>query len=130
MFDEVLVGVATNIDKRSQPVEIRCELVKKCTEGLDNVRVLPVYGLMADFCIENKVDCIVRGLRNNKDFEYESDMAVINRELCGVETLFLVADGDVSHLNAGYVRELVKAGRSVERYVPEEISDEIKRLYA
>lgn len=57
-------------------------------------------------------------------------MAVINRDLCGVETLFLVADGTVSHVNAGYVRELVRAGRSVKDYVPEKVLKEITEIYA
>ncbi len=130
IFDEVIVAVATNAEKHSKPVDIRCELVRKCVEEERNVTVLPCCGLIADFCRENAADIIVRGLRNNKDFEYESDMAVINRDLCGVETLFLVADGTVSHVNAGYVRELVRAGRSVKDYVPEKVLKEITEIYA
>lgn len=129
LFDEVIVAVATNIDKHSKPERVRCELAEKCVAELPNVKVLPCSGLIADFCKENKVDVIVRGLRNNKDFEYESDMAVINKDLCGVETMFLISEGNVSHVNSGYVRELLKAGRSVDKYVPEAISADVAELY-
>ena len=129
MFDEVIVAVANNAVKQSMDISTRITMVEKCIVDLQNVSVRECNGLFADFCIENGVDCIIRGVRSIKDLEYEKDMAFINRDLCGVETLFLSAENALSYVSSGYVRELAMLGRSVMLYVPEEIAEEVQSLY-
>ena len=83
-----------------------------------NVQVDAFSGLTVDYCQKMGADAILRGLRSSADYLYERDIAAYNRDLAGVETLFLQARGADAHISSSGVRELLRFGRDVRDYVP------------
>jgi len=122
-FDEVVVLLAVNAGKTPLfPLEQRLELVRACTAGLEGVRVESHGGLLADYAQRQGATAIVRGLRAISDFDYEFQMAIINRKLApGVETVFLMPSEEWSYLNSSIVRELWRFGGDYSRFVPEAV---------
>lgn len=122
-FDEVVVVLAVNAGKTPLfPLDQRLELVRACTAGLDGVRVDSHAGLLADYAQRQGATAIVRGLRAISDFDYEFQMAIINRKLApGVETVFLMPSEEWSYLNSSIVRELWRFGGDYSRFVPEAV---------
>ena len=129
LFDEVLVAVSTNYSKKyrfSGPE--RLAMARETLGGLRGVSVVPMgEGLLADFCRENGVDAIVKGLRSVQDYQYELPMAVMNRQLSGVETVFLPAEGRYTHLSSSLIKEVAGLGGDVSDFVPAAV---LKRLSA
>ncbi len=122
-FDEVVVLLAVNADKTPLfPLEARLQLVRACVEGLDGVVVDSHEGLLADYAQQKGATAIVRGLRAISDFDYEFQMAIVNRKLApGVETVFLMPSEEWSYLNSSIVRELWRFGGDYSRLVPEAV---------
>jgi pantetheine-phosphate adenylyltransferase len=126
LFDEVVVAVGVNITKNYlfTPGE-RLELAREATAFLPNVRVLQLEGLLVDFCAAVGADTVVKGLRFGSDFDYELQMAKINDELGGIETLLLPATSPFGTLSATMIREVVLAGGDVSAFVPVEVAKAI-----
>lgn len=119
LFDEVVVGVAHNAAKRSLlDVETRVALATDAVEHLDGVRVETVPGLLADFCLEQGAVAIVKGLRGGADFDAEHPMALMNRHLTGVETVFVVGDPRLAHIASSMVKDVARHGGEVGDLVP------------
>ncbi|MCB4207310.1 pantetheine-phosphate adenylyltransferase [Arthrobacter sp. UM1] len=120
LFDEVVVAVATNYSKTSMfSLEDRIEMASEVFRGLDGVSVAPMgAGLLADFCHEIGASAVVKGLRNGSDLDYEVPMAVTNRALRGVETVFLPAEPRFAHVSSTIVREVHSLGGDVRDMVP------------
>lgn len=129
MFDCVIVGVLVNSSKiPSFSIEERIDFLKEATKELDNVRVVSFDGLLAEYCRQNNVDAIIRGLRAVSDFEYEFQMALTNKKLNPqLETIFLSADSDAMYLSSSMVREVASMGGDISNFVPECIHDKIVR---
>jgi pantetheine-phosphate adenylyltransferase len=99
-------------------VEERLEILRDVYEGDDRVECVSFSGLLMDFARERDAHCIIRGLRAVSDFEYEMQMAQMNRELWpGVETVFLTPDAPLSFLSASLVREVASLGGDVSSFV-------------
>lgn len=121
LFDEVIVGVAYNSDKK------RCidtftmrDAISDQLEYLDNVIVVVIEGLIADYCEKQGVNYLVRGLRDTSDYLYEENVAKINNEINpNLKTIYFRADNDV--ISSSMVRELWRYGKSISKYVPKEI---------
>lgn len=122
-FDEVVVLLAVNESKTPLfPLEQRMELVRQCVAGLSGVRVDSHAGLLAEYALKTGAAAIVRGLRAISDFDYEFQMAIVNRKLAPqVETVFLMPSEDWSYLNSTIVRELWRFGGDYSRFVPEAV---------
>ncbi|MBP3035908.1 pantetheine-phosphate adenylyltransferase [Arthrobacter sp. zg-ZUI100] len=120
LFDEVIVAVSTNYAKKyrfSGPE--RLAMAQETLGGLRGVSVVPMGdGLLADFCREHGVDAIVKGLRSIQDYQYELPMAVMNRHLTGVETVFLPAESRYTHLSSTLIKEVSALGGDVKELVP------------
>jgi pantetheine-phosphate adenylyltransferase len=84
---------------------------------LDKVKVIDYQGLTVDFCKRNHSKVIIRGLRDTKDFEYEKSIALMNRDLAGIETLFLLTDIKYSHVNSSIIREVFANGGDISSFV-------------
>lgn len=126
MFDEVVVGVATNSAKSSLlSVEVRVALVRGAIEGLDGVRVAPVDGLLADFVQEVGASAVVKGLRGGADFDAELPMALMNRHLAGVETVFVVGDPALAHIASSLVKDVARYGGTIDDLVPAGVADAV-----
>jgi pantetheine-phosphate adenylyltransferase len=119
LFDEVVVGVAHNAAKRSLlDVETRIALTAEAVAHLPGVRVEVVPGLLADFCRAVGAVAVVKGLRGGADFDAEHPMALMNRHLTGVETVFVVGDPHLAHIASSMVKDVARHGGEVEDLVP------------
>ena len=129
LFDEVIVAVSTNYAKKYRfPLEERIEMAKETLASLRGIVVEPVgEGLLAEYCRQRGVSAIVKGLRSSSDFDYELPMATMNRQLSGVETVFLPAEAHYLHLSSTLIKEVASLGGSVSDYVPRSVQ---KRLLA
>ena len=127
LFDEVIVAVSTNYAKKYRfTAEERLELAGETLRSLRGVSVVPMgEGLLAEFCREHGANAIVKGLRSVQDYQYELPMAVMNRQLTGVETVFLAAESSYTHLSSSLIKEVAALGGDVSGYVPAAV---LKRL--
>jgi pantetheine-phosphate adenylyltransferase len=120
LFDEVLVAVAHNDSKSALfSADERVALLRESTRSLGNVRVTRFNGLLVDFAREQGARAIIRGLRAISDFEYEFQMALMNRSLePRLETLFLMPSEEYTYVSSRLVKEVSKLGGDVSRFVP------------
>ena len=105
-------------------------MLSRATSDLANVTVASFRGLLVNFCIENNVDAIVKGLRAVSDFDYELQMAQMNGSLTDVETVFIPTSPEYSFLASSLVKEVAKGGGDVSRLVPEFVHDLMKERFA
>lgn len=130
-FDEVVVALLQNTAKRALfGLEDRVRLVVETTSHLDNVTVETFEGLLVDFSKAHGIRVIVKGLRAVSDFEYELQMAQMNRQLGDVETLFMSTAPEWSYLSSSLVKEVASLGGSVEGVVPPQVVAALKERYA
>jgi len=128
LFDEVVIAVLVNNSKSSLfTIEERIVLAKDCVKHLPNVKVDMWSGLLVDYCRENKVDAIVKGLRAVSDFDYELQMAQMNLQLKGVDTLLMATKPAYSFLSSSLVREIARYGGDVSNLVPAGVLSELTR---
>ena len=119
LFDEVVVGIGINAAKRapSQEEVQAHERLKAYYKDNPRVQVTEYSCLTVDLCQNLGINVIVRGVRSMKDFEYERQMADVNRKLTGVETVVLFADPAYESLSSSLVREIAAYGRDVSTYI-------------
>ena len=119
LYDEVVVAVGGNPAKVTLfSLTERVELIREATKELDNVRVDHFEGLTVDFCRQNQISAIVKGLRAVSDFDYEMQMAQMNYSQAGVETLFMTTNPLYAFLSSSLVKEFCKYGGDVSGLVP------------
>ncbi|MFM7668329.1 MAG: pantetheine-phosphate adenylyltransferase [Bacteroidota bacterium] len=116
LFDEVVIAIGVNtkktaffsVDKRKKHIESLFE---------NRVRVIDYQGLTVDLCKKFEAPVIIRGLRDSKDFEYEKSIAFMNRDLAGIETIFLLTNIEFSHINSSIIREIYANGGDISSFV-------------
>ena len=119
LYDEVVVAVVRNPNKTSMfTAAERVELIREATKRHDNVRVDRFEGLIVDFCRDNDISAIVKGLRAVTDFDYEMQMAQMNYSQAGVETLFMTTNPLYAFLSSSLVKEFARYGGDVSGLVP------------
>ena len=120
LFDEVVVAVLVNERKQGLfSVQERLDMLQELTAQLGNVRVASFRGLLVDFCRQEGIPAVVKGLRAVTDFDYELQMAQMNHRLSGVDTLFVATNPDYSYLSSSLVKEVAGYGGDVSGLVPE-----------
>lgn len=120
LFDEIVVGVGINPLKTSaEEAERRAKHIVRLYENEPRIVVSTYSGLTVDAARDSGATCLLRGVRSVKDFEYERDMADINRQLSGLETVLLYSLPEYSAVSSSMVRELQAFGKDVSRYLPE-----------
>ncbi|MGZ8180001.1 pantetheine-phosphate adenylyltransferase [Williamsia sp. SKLECPSW1] len=125
-FDEVVVLVTVNPSKKGMfGVDERVALIEASTAHIPGVTVDRWEGLLVDYCVHRDLTTMVKGLRGPVDFQYETPMAQMNRELAGVETLFLLGDPRHAHVSSSLVKEVARLGGDVTPYVPAPVADAI-----
>ena len=132
MFDILIVAVLNNNQKNPLfSVDERVKILKKATEGLDNVQVDSFSGLLCDYAAKNDLHVAVRGLRAVTDFEYELQLAQTNRVLSGgkLDTIFLSTSLEYSYLSSSGVKEIAYFGGDISKTVPDYVADMIHEKY-
>ncbi|QCB46557.1 pantetheine-phosphate adenylyltransferase [Hydrogenophaga sp. PAMC20947] len=119
LFDEVILAVAKAHHKKTRfSLQERMAMAAEATSGIGRIRVLPFEGLIMDFCREHGASAVVRGIRNITDFDYEAQMAAMNRKLYpAVETVFLLPQADLQCISSTLVREISMLGGDVSGMV-------------
>lgn len=129
LFPELIVAVANNTSKKSifEPEE-RIDLARQTLADLDNVKVVGTSGLIVDFARKHGVRVLVRGVRGVGDYEYERQMAVMNRHLAHeVETVLLAPSPEFAHISSTLVREIALLGGDISGLVPSPVTDALAR---
>jgi pantetheine-phosphate adenylyltransferase len=131
MFDKVIIAIAYS--EKKQPMfslEQRIELCQQSLAHLDNIEVCGFNTLLVDFAKSKSSNIILRGVRTIADFEYENQMANMNRAMSpDFETVFLTAPGELSHISSTLVREIASMGGDVSDFVPEPVNQALKNTF-
>ena len=128
-FDRVCVCVSPNAEKRNQMFtpEQKLQLVRTAVADLPNVEAALYSGLLADYARQKGAGILVKGVRNTTDFDLEYQQAAINRGICPeLETLLLPASPAYQHFSSTMVREMIRYGQPLEKYVPAPVAEELK----
>jgi pantetheine-phosphate adenylyltransferase len=119
MFDQLVVATGVNQAKqRLFSDDERVELLRETVAGFPNVVVGTFDGLLVDYCRAEGITVIVKGVRTAGDYDYELQMALMNRRLTGVETVFLPAAPEHAHLSSSLVKEVARFGGDVTDFLP------------
>ena len=131
LFDEVVVAVLYNPAKEGAfSVDERVSLLKESLAVVDNLRVEAFADrLLVDVCREVGATAIVKGLRGGTDFAYELPMALMNKHLTGIETVFLPGDPRFEHVSSSLVKEVARYGGDVAGLVPDPVLDALNRQF-
>ena len=131
MFDRIVIGVAVAHHKKTLfSLDTRLQQVQDETKGMANVSVLPFDGLIMDFCAAQQAVAVVRGVRNLTDFDYEAQMAAMNRKLRPqVDTVFLLPDAPVQCISSTLVREISKLGGDVSQMVSAGVASALRMAH-
>lgn len=131
LFDRVTVGVADNPGKGPLfSVAQRLEMLQSNVAKFPNVTVTTFGGLLVDFCVAQKADAIIRGLRALSDFEFEFNMALMNRHLKPqVETIFVMPNEQFSYTSSSLVKQVAKYGGDVSHFVPPNVAAALRKAY-
>ena len=123
IFDEIIIAIGDNTDKKYMfSKEKRVELVKQTFSTYDNINIKSYEGLTVDFCKKNKNEFMIRGLRNPADFEFEKSIALTNREMTGIETVFFLTSPENSFISSSIVRDLIINNGDYKLFIPKGIT--------
>ncbi|HLR21376.1 MAG TPA: pantetheine-phosphate adenylyltransferase [Tissierellaceae bacterium] len=130
-FGHVIVAVLDNQSKKETfTISERVDLLKKTTKDLGNVEIDTFSGLLADYVEKKQCTTLVRGLRAVSDFEYEMQMALVNRKLNkDIETLFMIPKTDYVYLSSSIVREVASYNGNISCFVPKIVEDALNEKY-
>jgi pantetheine-phosphate adenylyltransferase len=131
LFDEVIVAVAYNDQKHPLfTLEERLDLLRDALAKIKNVEIAPLPGLLVDFAIAKKATAVIRGLRAISDFEFEFQMALMNRKLeAAVETIFLMPKEEYTYLSSRIVKEIARLGGAVTDFVPARVAKALTKKF-
>ena len=132
LFDRVTVAVAHNAGKGPLfTPEQRADMVRSCTHHLQNVTVTTFGGLLVEFAREQKADALIRGLRALSDFEFEFQMALMNRHLePQIETIFVMPAEKFSYTSSTLVKQVARYGGAVGHFVPPAVEAALKVAFS
>ena len=118
LFDKIIIGIGGNTSKKYMyTLESRMNHIRSIYRGESKIVVEHYQNLTVDFCKEKKAQYLLRGLRNTTDHNYEKSIALMNKELAGIETLFLMTDARLSHISSTIIREIAKTGGDISAFV-------------
>ena len=122
LVDEIIIAIGINLEKKTFfPLEQRMKMLARLFESNPRIKICSYKGLTVDFAKETGAGFILRGIRSVNDFEYEKNIADINREIAGIETFVLFTEPEYTHISSSLVRELLTYGKSVAAFVPENL---------
>lgn len=119
LFDKIIIGVGINENKRALfPVEKRVETIRRIYSREPRISVYSYDTLTTDFARKMGARFILRGLRSVRDFEYERDIAEMNSQITGIETVLLFTEHQYACISSSAIRELISYGKDVSEYLP------------
>lgn len=132
LFTHVTIGIATNTQKKEQgfTLEERKYLLEKLVLNLKNVRVEIISGLSFTYARQNGITSFLRSLRNSEDLNYEQTLAIANRQLSGLETIFILAQPEYGHISSSLIKELAFLGHRLDQFIPSEIEEEVFQKFS
>jgi len=123
VFDEIIIAVGDNTDKKYMfPKEKRVEFVKQTFNNYNNIKIESYNGLTVDFCKKNNTEFMIRGLRNPADFEFEKSIALTNRKMTDIETIFFLTSPENSFVSSSIVRDLIRNSGDYKLFIPKGIT--------
>lgn len=130
LFDGVDVVVMDSHAKHYMfPAEVRLEMVRRAVEGIPGAKAVAFGGLTCEYLEQTGLRCVVRGLRNGTDFDYEMEYFAANRSVLDVEMVFLPTRQELFHISSSVAREVIlHKHRDIAKYVPEEILPILERI--
>jgi pantetheine-phosphate adenylyltransferase len=128
LFDEVVLAVAKNVSKNATfGADERFEILQAVTDGMEDVSVHVFDGLVVHYAEQIGASAIIRGLRMMSDFEYEFEMALMNKHLApNVEILFFMTSQEYMYVSSSRLKELVRFGASIDEFVPPIVAEALK----
>ena len=129
IFDEVVLAVARNVSKNATfDVDERYEILRAVTDGMEDVSVQIFDGLVVHYAEQIGASAIIRGLRMMSDFEYEFEMALMNKHLAPkVEIVFFMTSQQYLYVSSSRLKELVRFGASIDEFVPSIVAEALKK---
>jgi len=130
LFDKIIIAVAASPKKKPMfPLETRVAMTKEVLSHIDNIEVIGFDNLLAKFVTEHNINIILRGLRAVSDFEFEFQLADMNRRLVPqAESLFLTPDNHLSYISSTLIREIATLGGDVSEFVSPVVIDALAAL--
>lgn len=120
LFDRLYVAIGYNSNKPRaafSPQE-RVELFKQATLDLPNVEIVSFNGLLVDYMDQRSITTIIRSIRSFSDFEYEMTLAYMNRQISGIETIYIIPDEKFKLISSSLIRDLARYGKRLDQFVP------------
>ena len=122
LFDEIFIGVGNNLEKKYMfSMEKRMAFVEEAFSEIETISVKKYDGLTIEFCKNIDANFIIRGIRNPADFEFEKAIALTNRKLSSLETVFLLAAAETSYISSSIVREIILNNGDYNQLVPSSV---------
>ena len=122
LFDEIVIAIGINADKKYMfSLEKRMDFIKKTFVNEPKISITTYQGLTVDYCLEINANFILRGLRNPADFEFEKAIAIANRKLSGIETIFLLTSAETSFISSSIVRDIMRNNGNASIFVPKSV---------
>ncbi len=118
IFDKVVVGIGQNISKQQQPVEDIATIIANIYKEDERVEVKTYEGLTVDFAKSEGISVLLRAVRSIKDYEYEREIAEVNRQISGIETILMFSSPQYAHISSSVVRELQYYGKDIDGFLP------------
>ncbi len=132
MFDKVIIAIGVNSKKHTLfPLEKRIGWIQKVFDGEKKIETGHYEGLTVKYCIEKNASYVIRGLRSASDFEYERDIAQLNRSISDkVDTMFVISAPELTHISSTIVREIIHYQGDLEKYIPKSVIEDVKKSFS
>ncbi len=123
LFDKIIISIGINSEKNQYfSIEERLQWIKDVYGNNPKIEIKFYEGLTVDFCKKENANYILRGLRDSQDFKFEKGIAQMNKDLNKeVETIFIITPPEISHISSSIIRDIIKNGGDVSKFIPKEI---------
>lgn len=123
LFDKIIISIGINSEKNQYfSIEERMDWIEAVYGNNPKIEVKRYEGLTVDFCKKENATYILRGLRDSHDFKFEKNIAQMNKELNStIETIFIITPPEISHISSSIIRDIIKNGGDVSKFIPKEI---------
>ena len=124
LFDKIVISIGINAEKPQYfSIDKRVQWIKNVYNNNPKIDVKQYKGLTVDFCKKENANYILRGLRDSRDFKFEKYIAHMNKELNpNIETIFIITSPEISHISSSIIRDIIKNGGDVSKFIPKEIN--------